>query len=83
MNPYQPHVPRTAVGIATVVMTLITVAVSVIQPARMESGGHEPRRLAASNVAATTTAEAGNVTRIDVVAARDASSPAVLRVSSE
>ena len=48
---YEPSIPRVALGIAGVAMTVITIAVSVILPAQMDSGSGEPRVLAAANAA--------------------------------
>ncbi len=50
MNHYEPSVPRVAFGIAAVAMTAITIGMSVIMPAKMDSYSREPRMLAASNV---------------------------------
>ena len=70
---YQPPVPRVALGIAGVVMTAITIAVSVILPAQMDSRRSEPRMLAATRAPASM--DIATVTRIDVVAARERSDP--------
>ena len=74
---YEPSSPRVALGIAGVAMTVITIAVSVILPAQMDSMGREPRVLVAST--ATPPASNGLVTgmRITVVAAREPSSSTV------
>jgi len=50
MNHYEPSAPRVAFGIAAVAMTAITIGVSVIMPAQMDSTSREPRTLAASTV---------------------------------
>ena len=71
MNDYQPSTPRVALGIAAVAITVITIAVSVILPAQMDSGSREPRMLAASKVTAPAFKGLATVTRIDVVAARE------------
>src|SRR5258706_679885 len=74
---YKPSIPRVALGIAGVAMTVITIAVSVILPAQMDSMSREPRVL----VASTATPPASNglvtVTRITVVAAREPGSSTV------
>ena len=52
MNRYQPSSPRVAFGIAAIAMTVITIGVSVVMPARMDSDSREPRMLAALKVTA-------------------------------
>ena len=74
---YEPSVPRVALGFAGVAMTLITIAVSVILPAQMDSGASQPRMLAASTTAAPASLTLATVTRIDVVAAREVPSSTV------
>jgi len=71
MNYYEPSIPRVALGIAAVPITVITIAVSVILPAQMDSGSREPRMLAASKVTAPAFKGLVTVTRIDVVSARE------------
>ena len=69
MNRYQPLIPRVAFGIAAVAMTAITIGVSVVMPAKMDSDSPEPRMLEALTV--TASASTGDVTGsegIDVVA---------------
>jgi hypothetical protein len=73
MNRYQPSSPRVAFGIAAVAMTAITIGVSVVMPARMDSDSREPRMLAALKV--TGPASTGVVTgaeSIDAVAVHEA-----------
>ena len=104
-NTYEPSIPRIALGVASVAMTVITIAVSVILPAQMDSGSREARMLATSKATAPASMGLATVTSIDVVAAREprsstvpvrlreaapqsgwlgkATSPAVIRVSSE
>ena len=50
MNRYEPSVPRVAFGIAAVAMTAITIGMSVIMTAKMDSDRREPHMLAASKV---------------------------------
>jgi len=105
MKHYEPSIPRVALGIATVAMTVITIAVSLILPAQMDSGSRDLPTLAASKATAPTSMDPAPVTRVDVVAVREprsstvpvrigaaepqprrlakATSPAVIRVSSE
>ena len=52
MNRYEPLIPRVAFGIAAVAMTAITIGVSVVMPAKMDSDSREPRVLAALKVTA-------------------------------
>src|SRR5205814_6853739 len=60
MNSYQTLIPRVAFGIAAVAMTAITIGVSVVMPARMDSDSPEPRMLDALTV--TAPASTGDVT---------------------
>ena len=68
MNRYEPLIPRVAFGIAAVAMTAITIGVSVVMPAKMDSDSPEPRMLAALNVTASAATGAESV---DVVAVHD------------
>jgi hypothetical protein len=77
MNYYEPSTPRVALGIAAVVITVITIAISVILPAQMDSGSREPRMLAATKVTAPAFKGLATVTRIDVVSAREPASATV------
>ena len=54
MNHYEPSSPRVAFGITAVAMTAITIGVSVVMPAKMDSDSREPRVLAALKVTAPT-----------------------------
>src|SRR5436190_8436654 len=78
MNHYEPSVPRVAFGIAAVAMTAITIGVSVIMPANMDSDSREPRMLAASTVTApvSTDVAAGSAS-IDVAALHELGSATV------
>ena len=72
MNRYQTPLPRVAFGLAAVAMTALTIGVTVVLPAKMDSNGDEPRVLAASKV--TTPVAPGGVTRsasLNVVAVRE------------
>ena len=64
MNRYEPSIPRVAVGIAAVAMTTMTIGVSVIMPAKMDSDRREPRMVATSKVTtpASTDVAAGSAT---------------------
>jgi hypothetical protein len=82
MNRYEPLIPRVAFGIAAVAMTAITIGVSVIMPAKMDSDSPEPRMLEALTV--TAPASAGDVTgseSVDVVAVHKAGLSAVPCIS--
>ena len=84
MNRYEPLIARVAFGIAAVAMTAITIAVSVIMPAKMDSGSPEPRMLEALTV--TAPASTGDVTgseSIDVVAVHKAGLSAVPCISTQ
>jgi len=84
MNRYEPLIPRVAFGIAAVAMTAITIGVSVIMPAKMDSDSPEPRMLEALTV--TAPASTGDVTgseSIDVVAVHKAGLSAVPCISPQ
>ena len=84
MNRYQPLIPRVAFGIAAIAMTAITIGVSVIMPAKMDSDSPEPRMLEALTV--TAPASTGDVTgseSIDVVAVHKAGLSAVPCISPQ
>ena len=73
---YEPSIPRVAFGFAAAAMTVITIAVSVILPAQMDSGRHKAHLLAASNATPASVGVA-TVTSIDVVATREPGSSTV------
>jgi len=77
MNHYEPSIPRVLLGIAAVAITVITIAVSVILPAQMDSGSREPRMLAALKVTAPAFKGLATVTRIDVVSGHEQGSSTV------
>jgi hypothetical protein len=84
VNRYQPSSPRVAFGIAAVAMTAITIAVSVVVPARMDSDSQEPRVLAALKV--TAPAPAVVVTgseSIDAIALHESGMPTIPCTSSK
>jgi hypothetical protein len=74
---YKPSIPRATLGIAGVAMTVITVAISVVLPALMDSGSRDARTLAASKATAPASTGLAIVTRIDVVSAREPRSSTV------
>jgi hypothetical protein len=67
MNRYEPLIPRVAFGVAAVAMTAITIGVSVIMPAKMDSDSPAPRMLEALTV--TAPASTGDVTGSESVVA--------------
>ena len=74
---YEPSSPRIALGFAGVAMTAIVIAISVIVPAQMDSGSHEPRMLAPSKANAPASAGLVAVTRVHVVGVREPGSSTV------
>ena len=76
MNHYEPSIPRVALGIAAVAMTAITIGVSAILPAQMDSGRHQAGMLTASK-AAPASIGLGTVTSINVISAREPGSSAL------
>ena len=82
MNRYEPLIPRVAFGIAAVAMAAITLGVSVIMPAKMDSESPEPRMLEALTI--TAPASTGDVTgseSIEVAAVHKAGLSAVPCIS--
>ncbi|SRR6266567_94093 len=77
MNQYQPSIPRVALGIATVVMTAVALAVSVVLPAQTNSASPAPRVLAASKATVPASMSFATVMSIDVVGVREPASSAV------
>ena len=72
MNHYEPSSPRVAFGITAVAMTAITIGVSVVMPAKMDSDSREPRVLAALTVTApASTSVVTGSESIDVVAVHE------------
>ena len=70
-NPYQARIPRLAFGVVGAALTAVTIAVAVILPARLDSGGDEPRLRLASQAIPAAYSGAGGVMSITVVAARE------------
>jgi hypothetical protein len=71
MNSYQPATCRTLVGIAAAIMTVATLAVSVLAPASLDSISRDVSVASTSTAAQPTSADAGTLTTsIDVVALR-------------
>jgi hypothetical protein len=84
MNRYEPLIPRVAFGIAAVAMTAITIGLSVVMPAKVDSDSREPRMLEALTV--TAPASTGDLTGsegIDVVAVHKAGLSAVPCISPQ
>jgi len=82
MNRYQALIPRVTFGIAAVAMTAITIGVSVVMPAKIDSDSREPRMLEALTVIAP--ASTGEVTgsgSADVVAVHESGLSAVPCIS--
>lgn len=79
---YQPAIPRVALGIAGIALTMVTFAVSVILPAQTIPGSREPRVLEASESTPSAPKALVTLASITVVAARDPGAHAIVRVSS-
>lgn len=68
-KPYQARTPRLALGFVGGTLAAVTIAVAVILPASVHSGGREPAlQLASQTISA---ASIGAVTSITVVATRE------------
>ena len=70
-NPHETRVPRLAFGVVGAALATVTIAVSVILPARLDVGGDEPRLHLASQAVAAVSSSAGPVMTITVVGARE------------
>jgi hypothetical protein len=72
MNHYQVSSPRKVFAIAAVAMTALTLGLSVVVPAQIQSGASDPRMLAASNTVAPAAVEAvAPRLHVEVVGVRD------------
>jgi len=49
MNGYKPSAPRTAIGLAAVAMTAVTIGAMVVLPAKLDSVSADPHTLMAAN----------------------------------
>jgi hypothetical protein len=74
---YEPSIPRVAFGFAAATMTVITLAVSVILPAQMDSGSRKAHLLASSKANAPASVSLATVTSIEVVGTREPGSSTV------
>ncbi len=74
---YEPSIPRVALGIAGFAMTVLTIAVSVILPAQVDSVSPEPRVLVASTATPPASKGLATVMSITVIAAREPGSSTV------
>ncbi|MEP7061956.1 MAG: hypothetical protein ABI881_06140 [Betaproteobacteria bacterium] len=75
MNAYRPNTPRIALGFAAVALTVATIGLSVIAPARMDFRSHEVPVIAlsdeSSQAIANTSGPAPVVDTIEVRASRE------------
>ena len=72
MNRYQISTPRAASVIAAIALTALTLGVSVVAPAKMDSGSAEVRTLAAQKTVTPTPIQAViNPARIEVIGVRE------------
>lgn len=71
MKSYENSVRRLAFGLAAVAMTAITIGVSIVMPARMDTDSPGPGMLAASKVSPSASTDVLTVASINVVAARE------------
>ena len=78
---YPSSLPRLAFGLAGAALAAATIAMAVILPAQVDSGGPEPRLHLASQAIPVASSTAGAITSITVVAAREPrSSTSPLRI---
>lgn len=70
-NPYLAPIPHLAFGLMGAALAAVTIAVSVILPARVDSGNPEPHLQLASQTISAASSGAGTVMSITVVAARE------------
>lgn len=71
MNPYHISTPRAALVIAAIALTALTLGVSVIAPAKMDSGSAEVRTAAQKTVTPTPIQAVINPARIEVIGVRE------------
>ena len=71
MNPYQISTPRAALVIAAIALTALTLGVSVIAPAKMDSGSAEVLTAAQKTVTPTPIQALINPARIEVIGVRE------------
>ena len=72
MNHYQISSPRKVFAIAAVAMTAITIGLSVVVPAQIQSGARDPRTLTASKAMTPAPAEVvASPLRVEVVGVRE------------
>jgi len=71
MNPYQISTPRAALVIAAIALTALTLGVSVVAPAKMDSGSAEVRTAAQKTVTATPIQAVIDPARIEVIGVRE------------
>jgi hypothetical protein len=74
---YEPSIPRVALGIAGAAMAVLTIAVSVVLPAQVDSGSRAGRMLAVSKATTAPPMALASVARIDVVVRRETESISV------
>jgi len=70
-NPYQARTPHLAFGFVGAALAAVTIAVSVILPARLGGGNPDPHLPLASQTIPAASGGAGAVMSITVVAARE------------
>ncbi len=72
MNAYHTSTPRAALVIAAIALTALTLGVSVVAPAKMDSGTPGAGSLAAQNTVAPTPIQAAiDPARIEVIGVRE------------
>jgi len=71
MNTYRPNTPRITLAIAAVALTLATIGVSVIVPARMDFRSRELPVVVLTQQATLAASDTALVDSIDVVASRE------------
>ena len=71
MNAYQTSTPRAALTIAAIALTALTIGVSVVAPAKMDSGSRELSLAARESVAPMPTRVVIEPAGIEVVTARE------------
>ena len=71
MNPYHISTPRAALVIAAIALTALTLGVSVIAPATMDSGSAEVRTAAQKTVTPTPIQALIYPARIEVIGVRE------------
>ena len=71
MNRYETSMPRTAVTLAALAMSVLTIALTVVVPAKVDSGGNETHIAGSSAATSAPTEVVLSPARIEVFGVRE------------